>query len=588
MAISGAVQLVWSAGAQVLLAPMLTRRRALEIAGWSAAVGLTALPLLLTGGRTAGYDWDWFFAHYEALRRVIVVHHQFPWWNPWSAGGAPLFADPQVGLISLQTPLVLAFGTAVGLKLGYVAHLLAGFWGMYLLLGQLGAGHWRRVLLAGAWIGCTFVQFHFLTGHYTFLQYLLVPFVFHAFLRGIDERRWRLIAALSLAVFVNASPHNVAIQALVLLMALAAYRLYRATNRRQYLLDQGWLVVMVAVLCLPRLLFALEYLRDYPRPELVQPVTTFAQLARAFLVPGQRFSDWQPGGMPNWELSAYLGLGLVVLLPILLVRAIVHRREEGRFLALFALTIATTVIAMGPFASVSPYALMLKVPVLKALQVPSRWFGWTLFLLVLAIGSVRRWPRWGCVLVAAALVEVHAANLLARTPFDRPPQPLVAASFDQYDDYPRPPGRGTAMFAAMQHGYGEVRAYEPMLGYDQYHRPTRRCGINHGCGMITGNGVLSRWSPNQIEVRRQGPGPIFLNINPGKYWVVAGRPYPGSPRVAEPSWPFVLDDAGPVIRAQVRPSRSYLLLLPLLSLALLPLLRFTGDRRSATTHQAAG
>ena len=306
----------------------IDRRQAMAIAGPSAAIVLAALPVLLTGNRTGGYDWDWFFAHYEALRRTIVLHHQFPWWNPWSAGGAPLFADPQVGLVSLQAPLVLLFDTPLGLKLGYLAHLLAGFWGMYLLLGQVGAGYWRRVLLAGAWIGSTFVQFHFLAGHYTFLQYLLVPFVFHAVLRGIEDRRWRLGGAVAIAILVNASPHNVAIQALLLLGLLMAHRLWRSTERRRFLLDQGWAAGLAALLCLPRLAFALEYLRDFPRPPLEQPVGTAVGIARAFLLPGQRMGEWRTGEVASWEQSAYLGLGLVAMALVLLVKSL--RRRTNR------------------------------------------------------------------------------------------------------------------------------------------------------------------------------------------------------------------------------------------------------------------
>ena len=243
---------------------------------------------------------------------------------------------------------------------------------------------------------------------------------------------------------------------------------------------------------------------------------------------------------------------------------------------------ATLVIGIGPVVPFSPYALLSKLPVLDTLHIPSRWFGWTLFLGVLALGSVRRWPRWGNLLLAASVLELHAANLLAPTPFQTPAPPAVAAPFAPYEDYPRPPGARSAMYEAMRSGHGEIRAYEPMLGYDS-HRPTRRCGINKSCGMVTGNGRLSRWSPNEIDVQRQGPGPIFVNINPGRYWLVDGQRYPGNPRVTEPTWSFVVDGAGP-FQLRVRPARSWLLFVPLLSLAWLGLWRFTADRRRSRSR----
>ena len=55
-------------------------------------------------------DWDFVLDKFEALRRTILIWGQFPWWNPWSRGGFPLAAEPQIGAVSMATPLVLALG----------------------------------------------------------------------------------------------------------------------------------------------------------------------------------------------------------------------------------------------------------------------------------------------------------------------------------------------------------------------------------------------------------------------------------------------------------------------------------------------
>jgi len=91
--------------------------------------------------------------------------------------------------------------------------------------------------------------------------------------------------------------------------------------------------------------------------------------------------------------------------------------------------------------------------------------------------------------------------------------------------------------------------------------------------MVTGNGRLTRWSPNAIDVERQGAGPIFVNINPGRYWLVDGKRYPGNPRVTEPTWSFVVDGERQS-HLEVRPARWYLLFVPLLALPWLALGRF--------------
>ena len=65
-------------------------------------------------------DWDFVLDKFEALRRTILIWGQFPWWNPWSRGGFPLAAEPQIGAVSMATPLVLALGTTIGLRLAAI------------------------------------------------------------------------------------------------------------------------------------------------------------------------------------------------------------------------------------------------------------------------------------------------------------------------------------------------------------------------------------------------------------------------------------------------------------------------------------
>ena len=69
-------------------------------------------------------DWDFVLDKFEALRRTILIWGQFPWWNPWSRGGFPLAAEPQIGAVSIATPLVLALGTSLGLRLAAILCVL--------------------------------------------------------------------------------------------------------------------------------------------------------------------------------------------------------------------------------------------------------------------------------------------------------------------------------------------------------------------------------------------------------------------------------------------------------------------------------
>ena len=78
-------------------------------------------------------DWDFVLDKFEAVRRTILVWGQFPWWNPWCRGGFPLAAEPQIGAVSMATPLVLALGTSIGLRLAAILCIWIAVEGAYRL-----------------------------------------------------------------------------------------------------------------------------------------------------------------------------------------------------------------------------------------------------------------------------------------------------------------------------------------------------------------------------------------------------------------------------------------------------------------------
>src|SRR6266516_7540877 len=70
-----------------------------------------ALPMLLSRSRIEYGDFGYFAQVYEAIKLSILGYHQFPWWNPWIAGGIPLYANPQAGVFSITTLFALIFTT---------------------------------------------------------------------------------------------------------------------------------------------------------------------------------------------------------------------------------------------------------------------------------------------------------------------------------------------------------------------------------------------------------------------------------------------------------------------------------------------
>ena len=72
-------------------------------------VALAALPLFRPDWYLTA-DADVFSAWYEAVRRTLLENGEFPFWNPWSHGGVPLFANPQVAVLGLETLTTILTG----------------------------------------------------------------------------------------------------------------------------------------------------------------------------------------------------------------------------------------------------------------------------------------------------------------------------------------------------------------------------------------------------------------------------------------------------------------------------------------------
>jgi len=171
--------------------------------------------LLYRNGIFRGEDWDYFAQTYQAARQTILYYHQFPWWNAWSLGGVPLFANPQFGLFSFPMLLVLLFGTIPGLHISIFLYFILGFWGMYLLLQRLGSGSKIiSVLLAYIWIFSSFNVYHLAGGHFTFAVYLLSPWAFLAVL-NIQKRFGWLWFGLVATVLIQTAAHYLTVESLL-------------------------------------------------------------------------------------------------------------------------------------------------------------------------------------------------------------------------------------------------------------------------------------------------------------------------------------------------------------------------------------
>lgn len=552
------------------------RRRWLAAAVLSLPVVLYVLPLLLTGSRLAAGDPDAFFQMYEAFRKSVLEYGQLPLWNPWMSGGAPLLADPQFGLISLQSPLVLAFGTVLGWKLAVLGYLLAGFWGARRLLRRgFAVGPFRASALAYVWTFGSAITSRIIGGHYTFLVAEFLPWVAYLYLRRHRGRNWIWLGLL-LSLMIWSAAHYMSLMILgvtgVLFAAGIARNLIRFGWKRGLarslpdLLVGGKVLALVLALSAYRLIVVFDYFREFSPIREPERTIGVGNALRGLFWPDQYFQF--PTSLPwGWtEISAYFGLGL--LAAVLLVGLAAGQGARRRDFTInpfpvLAAAVGTFVLALGPFASWAPFAIADRLGMLASFRVAPRWLFWTATALLLLVAAYRG-RRYRTAITAAlglAATELFLTGMIAL------PKPYLLSA-EQY----RPPdapfeqqwryrinrnGRpgDENLYETTRNNYGQFIAANSLL-FTIEDRFTKRCGLNQNCPFLSPNARLVSWSPNRIEIERTGPGPFLVNMNPGGGWLVNGRYAFSHLRSAEPADYFVVDDPAARIVLEYAPPLS--------------------------------
>lgn len=559
------------------------------------------VPLLLTGSKIAPGDPDYYFQMLEAFRRSVLDFGQFPMWNPWLSGGIPLFGDPQVGIVSLQAPLVLAFGTVMGMKIAIVGYLLIGFYGFRkLFMGSFGASSLRGSLLAYLPIFSTYMVFRVNGGHFTFLLLAFTPWVLHFFLQRYKKLNW-LWFALVYSFMVWSAPHYTTIMTATVvlfwyLFELAGRTITAArtnnwqTLRTQFLADLAFFAkagTLVVALCAYRLFFVYDFIKDFPRltQAVLERFTDPLHIFFAMWSPTQY--QWTPELRSHYgwiEAASYIGIGTLVC--IMLIGGVIiaskmskRKAKESSFrypiILLVALFILFFALALGNFGSWSPYALLSNLPVFNSMRVATRWIMWCSIIILVVIATYRgqRFKRTINIILIFTVAELFITGIqsFGRTYVVELQQYNYkgVTQFTQEYKYrvPRPQYAGDAAFLAAypydmnltettMNNLGQVIADDSLVDTRQPHS-TNRCGANQGnCPFISDNAEITSWMPNKITIKRLTPGPIYLNMNPGRGWKVNGVYAFATYKVTDPLAQFVIQDKAYAITLEYAPVLS--------------------------------
>lgn len=516
-------------------------------------------------------DWDYFAQLYEAARQSILTYHQFPWWNPWVIGGVPLYANPQFGLISIQMPLVLIFGTLVGLHLAILIYYVFGFWGMYCLLARIGAQRSLSLLLAYIWVFGSFPAWHIAGGHLTFAVYLLAPWLFLTLLNLRRVRFGWLWLGLFAAFLINQTMHYSVIQMFFVAGIYACGELFIRWREKKlanwqiikpYLLALGVIIVLAG----PRLFFTLQYLHHFTRIPAVEHANSSGLVIdsltlRQAVDPIQTFH-----AQFGWsEYTAYYGILTLMLLVYLIFRSFELKKIEARQWWLIGGMIFFLLLALGPFSSFSPYSLMKDLPVFQQMQVASRWLGWFGLLAILFLARLPKKP-FVYIILGLSVLDVGLSSRAALNYAQAKYQPPTNrhSIIDQQAFYQNQPDirlSSLRFLNATQSNVGDVFGYEPLGEFsivandDFSHGLTIRCGSNQtDCPFVLSkNAVVTKWTPQKFELKRSSSGKIELNMNPGNNWYENGKLLFGGQKEFELKERFIIKDPAETIVVEYRP-----------------------------------
>lgn len=541
---------------------------------WFLALSLPILIFLKTMAfNTNGIlygDWDYFAQAYEAARRSILEFHQFPWLNPWVAGGVPLYANPQFGLFSIQMPLVLLFGTLAGLHLAVLVYFLAGFWGMYCLLKRLGAEKLIAVLLSYIWIFSSFPVWRLAGGHLTFGTYLLAPWFFY-FLLNIRKKYGWLWLGLYTAFLINQSMHYMTVQLLAIGAMVAIFQLVIHRGKGSFWISVKPYVLSL-LLTLPLIFhkayYTFQYMHDYTKAPPIEHGTTINMITAALTFRGFRNFDPVSSGLGNvgWsEYAAYFGILTLGLLAYFIVKNLEQPKKlRPQFVFVVVGLVILLLISLGNFSAISPYGLIHRLPVFDQMQVSARWLGWFALGAIVLLARLPRKPVIVLILLLSALDVFQSSYSVINQNLGDYQEPSNKTTQIQQLAYPTYNSKidltSMRLFYATQANKGDIYGYEPVFGFgiyknEGYSALTNRCAANRSeCDFVlSNNATVTYWSPQRIELHRIGSGDIEINVNPGSYWTVNGKDVFKYQKILELKQKFKIQDPSEHIVLAIRP-----------------------------------
>ncbi len=356
---------------------------------WVFFVALRTLlgPLFHSMTTFGFHDWDSHSAYRYATVASLKKYHEFPWWNPWMAGGFPAWAyvEGATNFISPYLPLYLTLPLQVAERFEVLGATLTGLVSTYLLAGRVTRSAALRALVAVAYAVNGRWALQVSVGHSWHMQYAWLPLAVFFFDLSLDpgKRRYALATGGVLAVLVYMGgiyplPHTA--------LLLVIYATTCAAVRGTWEPIRALVVAAVSGIgfAAPKLFPMIDLMMRYPRKIDSTETIDLGQLTAMLTDPNQSYSQ-APVAIPRYgwhEYGIYVGVGVALAMVVGFVFARTRKAVPLRVTGLVFL-----LLGMGTFNPHAPWALLHQAPVFSSQHVPTRFLFPAVLMLALVFAS---------------------------------------------------------------------------------------------------------------------------------------------------------------------------------------------------------
>jgi hypothetical protein len=173
-------------------------------------------------------DGNIYLQRFEAVRKTVVDYGQWPGNNPWNAGSQPVEGTPGRFISSLNGLLSIFFGSKTGLAISLIFFNAVGYFGSLKFAKIFWSDTYSKHIFAILVVTNSAVLFHLSAGHFIFLNYYLIPFIFYNFLRFEKDKWSGLKVGVLLGVSFNENSTYIVQFLLLIIITMGFYHYFRS------------------------------------------------------------------------------------------------------------------------------------------------------------------------------------------------------------------------------------------------------------------------------------------------------------------------------------------------------------------------